>query len=344
MFVIRPVTTHDIETYVQFAFSASLGILSMPKNRELLQKNIDKSIESFGLEIMGPQNEFYLFALENSETNQVGGICGIASKIGVETPDYFFRLETSHPKPHGNLPLRESIRILKTVKETSGPSEICSLYITPEFRKEGLGRLLSLCRFLFIACFPQRFEEEIVALMRGYVDKNNSNPLWDHLGKYFLNIQYLELLQLQEGGRGFVSSMLPKYPIYLDLLPKEAAEALGKVHNNTKPALNMLMQEGFEMAQEYDIFDGGPKLIAHRNDIRAYKECKIAVVEDILSQDIDSDQFIVSNTSMNFRACYSPLKFLTEDKVLLPADIGEELMVNTGDLIRYVAPNPARKQ
>lgn len=51
---------------------------------------------------------------------------------------------------------------------------------------------------------------------------------------------------------------MPKYPIYIDLLPEEAVAVIGRVHEQTTPALAMLESQGFVRTDQIDIFDGGP--------------------------------------------------------------------------------------
>lgn len=342
MYVIRPITINDLETYVQYAFTACLGMASMPKNRDVLKRNIQDSLDSLSREIEKPVNEFYLFVIENKLTGQVGGICGIYSKIGVDSPYYYYRMETLQTKPYENLPIPKELHVLKPFGIINGPSEICSLYLAREFRKEGLGRLLSLSRLLFMACFPNRFEDTIVAEMRGYVDKNNTNPFWEKVGSRFLNIQYVEILRIQEEGRKFAANILPQYPIYVELMPQEAQDVIGKVHNNTKPALNMLLQEGFELTHDYDIFDTGPKIEAKKESIRTIQESKCATVEEIVQGNIESESFIVCNCRLNFRACISNLKIDESGKAVIPAQLAEALLLQPGDIIRYVSPSPVK--
>ena len=56
----------------------------------------------------------------------------------------------------------------------------------------------------------------------------------------------------------FIEDLMPKYPIYLELLPAEAVAVIGRVHEQTKPALAMLESQGFVRTDQIDIFDGGP--------------------------------------------------------------------------------------
>ena len=61
---------------------------------------------------------------------------------------------------------------------------------------------------------------------------------------------------------------MPKYPIYVNLLSEEAQAVIGKVHDKTKPALQLLETEGFSCRGYVDIFDGGPTVEAHLQHIR----------------------------------------------------------------------------
>ncbi len=53
---------------------------------------------------------------------------------------------------------------------------------------------------------------------------------------------------------------MPKLPIYINLLSKEAQAVIGQVHDNTKPALKLLEREGFCCRDYVDIFDGARQL------------------------------------------------------------------------------------
>ena len=60
---------------------------------------------------------------------------------------------------------------------------------------------------------------------------------------------------------------MPKYPIYVNLLSKEAQQVINKVHDKTVPALRLLEAEGFARRKGYvDIFDAGPTVEALQED------------------------------------------------------------------------------
>ena len=52
----------------------------------------------------------------------------------------------------------------------TGTAELCSLFLHPDWRRDGNGSLLSKSRFLFLAEFPEYFSPRVIAEMRGVSD------------------------------------------------------------------------------------------------------------------------------------------------------------------------------
>jgi arginine N-succinyltransferase len=334
MFLIRPIQLSDYQAYVELAYTAKLGMLTMPKNPELLQQYLQNALLTFSDRPCN--NPYYLFVLENTETKQIGGVCGIFASIGADAPKYYFSLEKQELTPYGSLPLAKQLHTLKPISISQGPSEICSLFLAPNVRKAGLGKLLSFSRFLFIANFPKRFTQEIYAEMRGFANEDNTNPFWDCIGRKFLNLHYPELIEREHQGMDFVPYVLPKHPIYVELLPKEAQEAIGKVHINTCPALKMLQEEGFAPCDLFDIFDAGPVIKAETQKIRTVANCQKALMEGATMHNIESPLYIVSNDRLDFRACLSPLQFSSPSTASLPISVAKGLNLQLGDSFTYI--------
>ena len=140
---------------------------------------------------------------------------------------------------------------LHVVQHENYWSEICSLYLKVDYRHSGLGRLLSLSRFLFIAAFLERFEKMIFAEMRGYIDENQVSPFWQGIGQHFVDTTFETLTHLRDEGILDLSRALPWHPIYIELLPRGVQESIGKIHEETKAAFQMLIQEGFKVSDEF---------------------------------------------------------------------------------------------
>ncbi|KAF3362128.1 Arginine N-succinyltransferase [Chlamydiales bacterium STE3] len=333
MFVIRPISKNDLIEFVNLAFKANIGLTSLPKNEERLEKLLHKAIYSFNKKVNSPGYEVYLFVLENTISKKIGGITGIYAKTGENSSLHYYQLKT--------LPLIKQfheapaqITILEPVTYTSGATELCSLYLDSEFRNAGLGKLLSLCRFLFIANFPERFDTTLYALMRSYIDEEEDNPFWNNIGRHFLDISFKTLIARKDAGQDVFPEVLAHYPIIVSLLSPAAKEAIGQVHQNTQPALHMLQNQGFAFNGEIDSIDGGPKIEALRDEIPLIRDSKLAVLSSIHNHIENSPTFIVSNTTINFRCCLAQINMVNK-KAVLDKKTANLLNVKIGEHIRF---------
>lgn len=335
MYIIRPITEKDAEDFVSIAFHAGIGMTSMPKNREVLLELVANSINAFNKEIHSPGRERYLFLLENTDTGEIVGTCGIAAKTGLLRPLYFYRVETHYKNP-SFISTPQKIPIMRVVRYDRAPTEICSLFLLHKARVGGLGKLLSLSRFLFIATHPSRFDKIIYAEMRGYIDSNNISPFWEGFGRHFVDIKFEELMHIRDMESIDVSQALPAHPIYLNLLPKEVKESIGKVHSATVPALQMLIQEGFSLTEEVDVFDGGPKIEAETKEIATIKQSKISKISEIVDKFSEEEHHLISNERLSgFRACLGTVKVKDDHSVILDKETAHALQVEIGNFIRY---------
>src|SRR5205823_6006933 len=115
----------------------------------------------------------------------------------------------------------------------------------------------------------------------------------------------------------FIADLMPTHPIYIPLLAKEAREVIGKVHEQSAPAMTMLVEEGFVANGMVDIFDAGPIVQCKREQIRAVKESKKANVQEIVDELAPQEPRIVSSARKEFRACKGEIEPLTSGAVRL---------------------------
>lgn len=332
-YLIRPIKNDDFEYFKKFAFQAALGITNLPKNEERLKEQLEFALSSFSDRPEKIPKAFYLFALEDSQTKRVGGICGIFSRTGNGTPLYYYKISSEKlQKPFKES--RDEVAILEPIAYSSGPSEICSLYLDYDFRKEGLGKLLSLSRFHFMASFREHFTDTLFAEMRGYIDEQGNSPFWNVVGRTFLDIDFKTLMAWRDSGIQVAPHIFPKYPIYIPFLPIEAQEVIGKVHPNTEPALHMLLNQGFRFNQEIDFYDAGPKVTAPVDEIQTIKNSQLKQVARIEKLGSETKNYLISNTRCDFRACYGTLSF-ESNELILDETAAKLLEVNTGDEIRF---------
>lgn len=333
MYILRKIQEKDLGQFIELAFSAHAGITSLPKDKKTLEKKVHHSIDSFSKDVWAPQNELYLFVLENWETGKIVGISAIYSKTAVNSPSYYYRL--SEIPPLSTDPKTPIQKLLTLISFQNGHSENASLFLHRDHRKEGLGRLLSLSRYLFIASNRKRFDDIITANLRGVIKSDESSPFWDSLGRKFINVDFETAQHMFQNDPTLITSILPKHPIYISMLTKAAQNAIRRPHKNSIPAMRLLLKLKFSLTNEVDIFDGGPKVSAHVDSVPIIKNSSVATVGYIEKGFITDSQVIVSNNSINFQAVYAHIKKGKSDSITLDAQAAKALGVDIGSTIRY---------
>jgi len=342
-YFIRPMQMKDFDALVRFAFRGEEGMSSLPKNADQLREKLESSERAFAANVERPVHELYYFALEDSETGEVGGMCAISTKKGIESPLYVFQVENVHKKAVKGIPKVSDVHTLKAVSFTDAPTELCTLFLEKQHRKSGVGRLLSLSRFLFIAAFPQRFDDELFAEMRGYIDDQGISPFYEGVLHHFVNLDRANLIRKMEKGFGFVPYILPDHHIYTELLPETVKVCIGKVHPNTVPALKMLQEEGFEPIDKIDLIDGGIWISAPLTSVRAIRESHTTTVGVIAETPLSGEDYLISNERIAFRCCLGKIDLHTSRTATIEENTAKALQVLRGDTIRYVPLRPVKE-
>lgn len=333
MNIIRPIQRSDQKMFEDFSFDSLIGMTNLPHNREKFLEKIILSEKYFSQSIQESGEEEYYFVLEDLKTGNIGGICGIIAQ-SLQSFRYCYRIEAidSHAAQAWT---PKEMKVLRIISNSPNSSEICALYLHPSFRHSGQGRLLSLSRFLFIAAHRTRFRQKMIAEMRGYIDSRQVSPFWEGLGRHFCNLSFVDLMEKIENNHHFLPEILPKYPIYISLLPKEIQEAIGKTHDTTQPAYQMLMHENFIFLGEVDIFEGGPILSATTSEIRSIQSSELTaidVTEDLL---MSEPEFLIGNEKLQFRSCYGRIKKISSSHSMINISTANALQVKKGEQIRY---------
>lgn len=338
MLVVRPISMSDYDALHTCAVESGHGFTSLPVNEELLTNRIKHSEYSFTkLGVTSPSDEGYLMVGFDSETGEVAGTTGIEAAVGWDVPFYSYHISTIvHSSPKLNV--NNVVKLLTFGNNYTGCSEICTLFLRPEFRQGLNGRLMSKCRFLMMAEHPHRFSKTIFAEMRGVSDEDGNSPFWQWLQEHFFSIDFTMADYLTGiGKKGFIADLMPKLPIYINLLSKEAQEVIGQVHEKTRPALKLLEKEGFTCRNYVDIFDAGPSVECDINNIDSVRNSvrvKVIVAEHSSSQD-----YLICNTSFeNFRATAAKAAFNRENgSAIISPKVANALKVDNGDFIRILA-------
>ncbi|HEU5081043.1 MAG TPA: arginine N-succinyltransferase [Opitutaceae bacterium] len=336
MFLFRPIAEKDLSALVALARSIQGSLTTLPADEVFLEDRINDSLRAFSPRVKKAGGEYYLFVLENTETGEIVGTSGLAARVGGFEPFYSYRIAKeifSHPP----LNITREIGVLHLKEVHQGPSEIGALYLRPHYRRGGLGRMLSLSRFLFMATYPKRFDPTVIAELRGYVDQQGKSPFWEAVGRHFFGSDFFAADRLTGlGNKQFIADLMPRNPIYLPLLAPEVQAVIGKVHHETEPALALLKAEGFQETDEVDIFDAGPQLRAKVSDLRVIRAARTLLVEEIVPAVPADSLLLLATPRLDFRATQAGAieregQALVDEKTaeLLKLRIGDKLLASS---------------
>ena len=336
MIVVRVVQTGDVDALVSLAKETGPGLTTFKPDRDALAARIERTRRTLEGEAAAGEAG-YFFVMEESKTGDIAGVCGIESQVGLEQPFYNYRVSTV---VHASQELGVWTRMhaLNISHDLTGYAEVCSLFLSPRYRTGGVGGLLSRSRFMFIAQFRERFPERICAELRGHFDEDGTSPFWRAVGSHFYQIDFNAADYLSSHGRkSFLAELMPRYPVYVDLLPQDAQDAVGLTHRDTLPARKMLEAEGLRYQNHVDIFDAGPVLECHVNDLRTVRESVVVPVAiGVPDARDDAPRSLVSNTSLgDFRVGVAP-GVVANGAFVLSADDAVALDVKAGDPVRVL--------
>lgn len=273
--VMRPATAGDLDQLVDLAGGIHELMTTMPRDPARMAERIEASQTSTAPEREVDGSESYFFVLE--EDGQVTGTSAIYASVGHDRPFYNYKIgKRSQFSPE--LGVRADYRVLHPTNDYTGAAEVGTLYLSPDRRGGGRGRLLSLSRLLFLAVHQQRFGQRVVAELRGWTDESGASPFWDAVGAKFYGIDLQTADRRSGHDYRFIADLLPPYPIFIDLLPAEAQRVIGLPNTGSEPAARMLQRQGFRNNDYVDIFDAGLCLDAHIQDLEVVRNSSLVDV------------------------------------------------------------------
>ncbi|MEX0321268.1 MAG: arginine N-succinyltransferase [Puniceicoccaceae bacterium] len=335
-FVLRPVKNSDLPQLTELVRHSAGGMTTLPEHPEGLEARVHESCRAFDHRVRKPGGEVYLFVLEEVSKGRIIGTSGIISRVGGFDPFYTYSIKDVLQE-YEALGISKTIQLLKLNRNHKGPSEICSLFLHPDFRHHGLGKLLSLSRFCFMKTFPERFDESVIAELRGYIDPKGKSPFWEAVGKkFFWSDYYTADILCGIGEKDFIEALMPEHPIYVNLLSGSARSVIGKVHPHTEPARALLLKEGFKTTDEIDIFDAGPILKARLVELASWnssRQSKCFVSDKPLQ---NTRQALVTNMSLDFRATVTDIQPKEDGSCLLSVETAGLLNVRDNSQIQIL--------
>ena len=337
MIVIRPVREADLDAIERLAGQAGPGMTNFPAERDLLAGKVAASLKSFARAEL-PEDEreetFYWFVAEDVDTGAVVGCTGVMGAVGVTRPFYSYRLVNL---PHSSLELHryDIYTTLQMVNEYRGAAEIGTLYLEPDWRRDRNGRLLSRCRFLFMAEFRDRFSDLVMAELRGVQDERGRSVFWEGLGRHFFDMDFSKADYMSAiGNFQFIADLMPKHPVYVCLLPESAQAVLGIAHEHSRPALELLRREGFRFEGCVDVFDAGPTVHCPIDEVRTVRESFVARIAAIADAPGGGEYMAATRDLPGFRLARGAVECTAPGEVTIAAALAEVLGAAIGDTLR----------
>ncbi|WP_166254655.1 arginine N-succinyltransferase [Marinobacter salicampi] len=348
MMIIRPIAKQDLSALQAIARESGPGFTSLVDDAEFLERKIERSLASFRRPVASPGDEGYLFVLESPDTGEIMGVTGIEAAVGIKRPLYHFR-QSQLTQRSARLGLARESQVLSLCSHYTGCSEICTLFLRPRFRRPWAGKLLSRVRFLFMAQHQQRFAETVIAEMRGVSCPEGRAPFWEWLREHFVDMDFATVTAMVGAGDSdFIKELMPPYPLYVNLLSPQARQVIGKVHDQTAPALRLLEQEGFGHHGYVDPFDAGPTVEARLTEISSVAKsvaCEIQITDsptpraDHGATGSESPFLAVANSSVeDFRASVTQqASYLAHENLLqIPSALAQSLALRNGGSARFL--------
>ena len=335
-FRLRAAHIDDLEHLYEMAKLTGGGFTNLPPDRDALTRKLERADAAFSREDDELGDDQFTLVLENMETGQVRGTCQIFSQVGQQWPFYSYRLNTltQHSQE-----LDRTVRaeLLSLVTDLEGSSEVGGLFLHPGERAGGHGLLLARSRYLFIAMHRARFADRILAELRGVIDDRGGSPFWDGVAGRFFGMTFQEADYFNAtNGNQFIADLMPKHPVYVEMLSDEARKVIGVPHPSGRAAMRMLENEGFAAEGYVDIFDGGPSMTARTDNVKSIASARPARVVDT-DLDIGEKALIATGELGSFKAAYGMRDFGDDDTVSIDRICAEALEVSVGDTVWSVA-------
>lgn len=336
-YVMRPSSLDDLSSLVELAELSGAGFTSLPVDEKLLNEKLMQSDRAFKGQQKRLQHGKYLLMMEDTSTAEVVGCSAVKSGTGIDAPFFNYRIITLAQASQAAGNKRFDMDALVLTNEYVDYTEVGTLFLKPSNRGGGAGRLAAQSRYLLMAAAPERFTDNVLAELRGVVDETGMSPFWECLGRHFFRMDFAEADTLSATtDNQFILDLMPKYPVYVDLLPPEAREVIGRCHSDGVGASKLLEWEGFSFDRTVDIFDGGPLVAAKRRNIRTIVESRVVTLEagDVSGDGHARRGLVATNRLPDFRVMQADIAVLDEDKVAITPALFEPMNLKAGDQAR----------
>jgi arginine N-succinyltransferase len=321
MLVVRAARRDDIDAFVDLAAGAGTGFTSLALSRDDLAERLDKSANAYESEAVEPGEEVYQLMLEDTESGHVVGCAAVKAAVGLSKPYYDFKIVTLAQSSRA-AQRRFDMDVMILVNDFAGCSEVGSLYVSDAARGTGAGRLIAQTRYLLMAADYRRFGERVLAELRGVVREDGSSPFFDAVTRHFFRMSFDEADRMSAASDNqFILDLMPKHPIYVDLLSPEAKKVIGVTHELGVGARRLLEWEGFTYDRYIDIFDGGPLMSVQTRQARSARESRQVKVRAARAFDDPKPVIVTTDRFSDFRSLQTQADVSADRVALGPEDM-----------------------
>lgn len=333
--VVRPVRPDDADALYRMAQRTGGGFTNLPADRPTLAAKVERAIASFARADDRPGDDLFLFVLEDTASGEVRGTCQIFARIGSTWPFYSYRIGVLTQL---SMELDRTFRAetLTLCTDLDGATEVGGLFLDPDARSAGVGKLLARSRYLFMALHRPRFASRTIAELRGALDEAGDSPFWNGLAGRFFGMSFREADEFNAiHGNQFIADLMPRHPIYTSMLADTARERIGVPHRSGEAAMRMLEHEGFSFDCYIDIFDGGPTMIVDTDRIATVREARCERVAAIAEPAAGTVSLVAAGRLSRYRCCQGMVAPAGDGIALSPA-AAAALGVTIGDTVTHV--------
>jgi arginine N-succinyltransferase len=272
MRVVRPIEAGDLAALIDLAESLGPGMTTLPADRMALGEKVERSVASFAGKVERAEAQ-YLLILEDDD-GRLLGTSALYPSVGA--PYGFFSYKRLRLVQRSQAMAAScDVEMLTLANDYTGTTEVGTLAVRPSAKGSGAGPLLARARYMLVAARPDLFAPLLMAEMRGWQDSEGQNPFWNAVGARFFNMDFATADMLSAvRGSDFISELLPKHPIYIDLLPDAVRAVIGRPHDASAPAMALLRREGFRFEGYVDVFDVGPQMHCERDQIATVRRSR----------------------------------------------------------------------
>lgn len=328
MAIVRMANIDDLHGLNHLLNSVDGGMTTMPNDTDGMAKKIENSLKSLEKKANVLGNDIYMFVLEEDE--EIIGIASIYASVGIDRPFFSYRI-TKVCQSSEETGVRNDLEILNLTNDYNGYAELATLFLLPEKRKDGRGKLLSYARLLFMTAHRNYFPENVMAEIRGWTDSNGCSPFWDAVGQHFFKMNMQEADTLSGDTFKFMADLMPKFPIYISLLPKSAQKVIGKENGDSIGASRLLQKQGFHYQGMVDIFDAGACIDTRLDDTDIARHSKKVIVEVIEHADQGKKILLANTYKKNFRAITCHAVYASDHTIQVSQHTLDKLNLCPGD-------------